>query len=564
MLLRTRKTTNHKPQTTNHKPLNLSHRRTRFESLESRLCLSGCSISGTVYDDRFEPPDELPPLAGVHVFLDANNSEDFDEGDPWTISNGDGYYSFDGLEPASYPAEYRVYETVPDGYTLTTPEVGYHTVTFNQEGSATDKDFGNIPNSSKVDVFILCDDTASFFGRNYTEYMLDLFNPNDDDNLLDALGGEYALIDWAFGVGRFEDYAGQPQSDAVDRPFILNQPIISPSITRPVGSPTFEDAIASAIDRTAPGNGGDSVQEAIVEALYQVATGDGFDGNDGPPDGDTTDTGSAGSLLAQTSQNESGDVPAFDTFLASPPSPILIPDAGTGGNDGVGFREGSTRIVIIGTDSPTKYQHEDSPTRTITGLNGVKVPYEAFTAGTISSTTPFGEGAKIQETVTALNNLGAYVIGVGDDLDETAAPRSMLEAFATATGAVNNGPTISVDGPGDNDYDIEPGDPLYFLVDSNLSSLAGGIQSAIETQMPAFPRDISGTVWNDLNDARPGYSRTVRPGIERRRRFQAANRWSGKNASLGETRPRGRVSPRRGKRFEGRAAWLFENGTTRN
>jgi len=151
MLLRKRKTS---------KRQNVTHRRTRVESLESRLCLSGCDISGTVYDARFSVGEQ--PLAGVHLFVDLNDNDIFDAGDPWTISDGNGDYLFQGLEPASYPAEYTVYETVPEGYTLTTPAVGYHTVTFNQEGSAAEKDFGNTPNSAKVDIFALGDDMGSF------------------------------------------------------------------------------------------------------------------------------------------------------------------------------------------------------------------------------------------------------------------------------------------------------------------------------------------------------------------------------------------------------------------
>jgi len=146
----------------NHKTTNFSHRRTRFESLESRLCLSGCGISGTVYDARFALPDNHQPLAGVHLFVDVNDSGVFDGDDPWTISNGNGDYSFQGLEPTSYPAEFTVYETAPIGYTATTPQVGYQTVSFSEEGNATDIDFGNTPDSSIVDLFVLADDTDTF------------------------------------------------------------------------------------------------------------------------------------------------------------------------------------------------------------------------------------------------------------------------------------------------------------------------------------------------------------------------------------------------------------------
>jgi hypothetical protein len=91
MLFRTRKTTNHKR-------LNLSHRRTRFESLESRLCLSGCSISGTVYDARFDPPPDVDyqPLAGVHLFVDVDGAHLLDSRRDDRVSGArDGHHPSD-------------------------------------------------------------------------------------------------------------------------------------------------------------------------------------------------------------------------------------------------------------------------------------------------------------------------------------------------------------------------------------------------------------------------------------------------------------------------------------
>ena len=435
----------------------------------------------------------------MHLFVDVNDNGAFDGNDPWTISNGNGDYSFQGLEPPSYPAEFTVYETVPTGYSATTPEAGYQTVMFNQEGNGTDIDFGNTPNSSRVDLFVLADDTQTFSGE--IAPVLDLFDlASDDDCLIELLQSEYPLIDWGFGVGRFEDYYDALNNPLnMNRPFMLNQPIVDDA------EPGFSDAITGAILRVNPLGLGADLPESAVEALYQVATGAGFDGNDGGS-GDTTDSGDAGMLSAQviTRLDTSGDVPAFSSFTSNPPLPIIVPQPNSDDTaGGVGFREDSTRIVIIGTDNGTKYESEPPGVDTIYGLNGVGVPLEEFTTDGWGST--YGNaGATIQETVTALNDLGVYVIGVGDGLDETTDPRRMLEAFATATGAVNNGPTISIDDAEINgvhyDYEIEPGEPLYFVVDTDLSAFAAAIFSAVQTQMPVFPRDISGTVWNDLND----------------------------------------------------------------
>src|SRR5207237_591216 len=67
-------------------------------------------------------------------------------------------------------------------------------------------------------------------------------------------------VDLGFGVGRFEEYANFAAENATGRPFILNQPIISASTTG------FSAAIQAALDRTAPGYGGDQ-PETDIEAL---------------------------------------------------------------------------------------------------------------------------------------------------------------------------------------------------------------------------------------------------------------------------------------------------------
>ena len=90
---------------------------------------------------------------------------------------------------------------------------------------------------------------------------------------------ELPNVDFGFGVGRFEDYGGEDGiihsgAQDFDRPFILNQPIIRTSTTG------FNAALAAALSagRDAPGLGGDP-PETLIEALYQIATGAGFDGD---------------------------------------------------------------------------------------------------------------------------------------------------------------------------------------------------------------------------------------------------------------------------------------------
>src|SRR3954463_7292052 len=198
-------------------------------------------------------------------------------------------------------------------------------------------------------------------------------------------------VDLGFGVGRFEEYANFASENATGRPFILNQPILSQS------TPGFATSIQAALDRTAPGYGGDQ-PENDIEALYQMATGAGFDGNN---NGTTSDSGAAGQVATQLTPGASGDVPSFGSFTVDPSGNVL-PAAGNIG--GGGFRPGALPIVLLATD--TGFAFQPMGETSITGANGVTLPVSAFTQ-TSRNTTPFNSGASIQQTVTALNALGA-------------------------------------------------------------------------------------------------------------------------------------------------------------
>ncbi len=115
---------------------------------------------------------------------------------------------------------------------------------------------------------------------------------------------------------------------AAVRPFTLNQPIVSST------TPGFSGSIQAALDRTAPGYGGDA-PETDIEALYQLVTGLGFDGNN---NGSVRDSGAAGLSSTQTAPGASGDVPDFASFTPDPASQVLAPSGSVGGG---GFRAGA-------------------------------------------------------------------------------------------------------------------------------------------------------------------------------------------------------------------------------
>ena len=103
-----------------------------------------------------------------------------------------------------------------------------------------------------------------------------------------------AGVSFAFGVSRVADYGG-PGDDfdgdnSGSRPFTFNSAARHGCDRRADGT-TVDALISTALANHGMGTGGD-IPEAI-EALDQIATGAGFDGNG---DGNTTDSGAAGSL----------------------------------------------------------------------------------------------------------------------------------------------------------------------------------------------------------------------------------------------------------------------------
>lgn len=274
-----------------------------------------------------------------------------------------------------------------------------------------------------------------------------------------------------FGMSRFEAY------DAA--PFILNQPILDSQ------EPQFLTAIQVALDRDLSPGSGAGVEESMLEGLYQIATGDGLDGN---ANNSLFDQGVAGQYLTQTNANPSGDVPPYSSFVPDPFSdpngPILPPTQPIGtGTDGIGFRQPDTinnqqtiRLVIVGTDAATIHVPDNiDPYIGIQGsseaatvvLNGAANTGPVGTPG-----VPFSTGASVQATLDALVAEGIRVIGIGgrtgqqqaDPADPNGAVRGPLEAWARLTGATNqSGATIIGNIPGDP---IAPDDPLYFIVDT--------------------------------------------------------------------------------------------------
>jgi VCBS repeat-containing protein len=446
-------------------------------------------IHGIVYDDTNDNQildSQEHRHVGVSIYIDLDRDEIYDADEPITVTADDGSYVFTGLVPGAYVVRERDgYEGRPNNpahtggvlwpagtsnpaqgnvdprsitVALNKGETHYQTV------SLTLPNAGSI--SNMVDVFLLFDDTGSFTANSP---IVRAAFPTIISTLQASLPG----VDLGFGVGRFEEYANFAAEFASGRPFTLNQPIIAAS------TPGFSAAIQSALDRTAPGYGGDA-PETDIEALYQLVTGRGFDGNN---NGTVRDSGIAGLVSTQINPGPSGDVPDFASFVADSANGVLAPAGNVGGG---GFRSGALPIILLATD--TGFAFQPMGETTITGVGGLTLPLSALTQ-TSRGSTPFNYGAGIQQTITALNALGALVVGLGTNPQATIDPRQDLEAISQLTGAINRTATTIANGTADA---IAPGDPLYFQIGTGFGgTVADGVVNAIQNAATNVAMDIT-------------------------------------------------------------------------
>ena len=443
------------------------------------LVFHDTNADGNLDNSEYRRPD-------VPLFIDIDRDDFCDPDEPQTTSSADGSYTFGNLPPGAYVVREKLrapgsITTPPTGggilwpqgisrpasglvspssitMSLAAAESSLHTVSLTLPGS------GGI--SSLVDVFLLFDDTGSFTANSP---IVRAAFPTIISTLQASLPG----VDLAFGVGRFEEYGSFAAELTTGRPFILNHPIVEST------RPGFSTAIQAALDRTAPGFGGDA-PETDIEALYQLVTGLGFDGNN---NGSTLESGPAGASNTQLNPGTSGDVPAFASFLPDPAANVLAPAGSIGG---AGFRTGALPVILTATDTGFAYQPKGETQ--IVGLNGLTLPVAALTQLSRSN-TPFSAGAGLQETVTGLNALGALVIGLGTNPLATQDPRQALEALANLTGAVNRSAVSIANGTPDP---IDPGDPFYFQITSGFgTTVADGVTSAIQNAVTNVAMDIT-------------------------------------------------------------------------
>ena len=258
-----------------------------------------------------------------------------------------------------------------------------------------------------LDVHFSVDTTGSFGGEidELQRTLLDVVLPGIRDRVADA----------SFGVSRFEDFPVSPFGGVDDRPFDLLQ------------RQTLDDARAEEGVRRLDnplGQGGD-FPEANAEALYQIATGEGFVLN--------------GARIVSSFRDEDG----------------------IGALGGVGFRADALPIVIQVTDAPP---HQLSEYAAIPGAH---------------STT---------EVDTAIAEAGLRVLGIASGGEARPYLRRMARATGAVSPADGGECPMGVGGepyPAGND-DLCP---LVYDIDPEGGGLSGAIVGAVEALLDAIVFD---------------------------------------------------------------------------
>jgi hypothetical protein len=279
------------------------------------------------------------------------------------------------------------------------------------ERSSVERDFSFLPMVEMADVAFLVDTTASMAG---TITAL----ASEFGTIVTELDG--TLVDMAWGLAHHEDYHTGSMSTGADKPFFLQQQI------------TTDPALVQAVlDATTPHDGGDAI-DAQYEAIYQAASGMGYDMN-----------------CDRHYASEDDLYP----FIASPDDPF---DGGSGEwNDpttpgggsigGYGFRTHALPILVHATDS-----------RFRNGCAGDEVPGGC------------PQDACDTDAVGAMTDIGARYIGIDTSGPSGTSSPDML--------VVSEGTRSMADTDGDGLVD----DPLVFAWSGSSTELRDTIVAAVD------------------------------------------------------------------------------------
>jgi hypothetical protein len=296
---------------------------------------------------------------------DSDNDGLGDGDDPFPYdrdSDGDGFTDLAEVAVGTDPGD-------PQSF----PGDEYYYVEIEQRLETTlDVDF--TPQVTMADVLFLLDATCSMQGT------------------LDSVATDFAQIvtdiqafipDLTFGVVSVRDYYYADYGISGDKPFVLEQQLTTD--TAAVQS-TLAGLVAS---------GGWDPPEAMLEAIYQSATGYGYDQN------------------CDFAYQHAHDIAPFISFPGDPFGGTAIGNydpsvPGTGDGGGVGFREGIVPILVYATDAEIRNADVDPAP-----------PACSFPAG-------------MTDTAAVLNIMGGKLIGVATEPD----PLPVMQGMATQTNSM--------------------------------------------------------------------------------------------------------------------------------
>lgn len=255
------------------------------------------------------------------------------------------------------------------------------------------------------------------------------------------------IPDVTFGVATYEDYNFSDMGSGVDTPFRLEQ-----QQTSDLG------AVQSKLSNIQI-HSGDDITESSIEALYQGATGRGFDQ---ACDGGYDTADDVYPFIAQVGDAFNGTLPGvYDS---------TVPDTGELG--GFGFRESVLPIFIYSTDAPMR--DPDA---------GDRVP-----------TTSCPAAAGMSATLAALNELGAKTIGIS--VSGTGGGYPQMEAIAAGTGSY---------GDMDGDGTTEPAAVVW------SGSSADFRETVVEAIDGLVADVVFDRVWLEVVDDPEGLVRSITP-----------------------------------------------------
>jgi len=380
---------------------------------------------------------------------DQDGAPDFIDGD----SDGDALSDADeaqyGTDPYKYDTDGDTYsdggevaagsspsssESIPSGLYIVVPQ-----------RSVTSESFTFTTEIGRADLVFVLDTTGSM-GPTLTSLATDFTTVVQEVSSI--------IPDAAFGVVTFKDYNASGMGSGGDRPFVLEQQVT-----------TRRDRVQEVLNGLRDGSGGD-LPESAMEALYQSASGQGFDQDCDLAWDTNTDVAP---FLAS----------AQDVFQGTVDGSYDSSDTSTGLLGGVGIRQYALPLFVWTTDTDFRDPDDGEPA-----------------AGSCENAA--GEG----RVVSAMNALGGKLLGINAG-SETGLTEQMIQ--------LAGGTSSYADLDGDGELD-----PLVFSSQGGREVVDAVVQGVtalhLSGEFQKVELRVDGDVWGFVRDVEPPLYTDVRPG----------------------------------------------------